>query len=283
MRNKADVDRLAEVYANDSYEIENVYRLVIQPKSIHREFITEKHGFLFIIRGTVRININGTIYDLHSGSVFHAAPNMRMEAQVTSKSELEYYSVFYRLNKGSTDSLNHACNLHFELELDVIPEVFELLTILHQSVQMLDGIGKLRVKVIFLRMMHQVLMGYKNRKYSSSPNEEVIEAAILYIKRNYMNPLTLGELAVIHAMNAKRFSYYFHKYTGYRPIDYAIHYRMERACELLTIGSFSVSDIAASVGYANPLYFSRAFKKKFGVSPSAYVSMRNRHGDKEEP
>lgn len=121
--------------------------------------------------------------------------------------------------------------------------------------------------------MHQVLAGHKNRENSNSPNKEVIEEAISYIKRNYMNPLTLEELAAIHAMNPKRFSYYFYKYAGFRPIDFVIHYRMERASELLKIGNFPISDIAVSVGYANPLYFSRAFKKKFGVSPSDY--MRN--------
>ncbi|WP_309473831.1 helix-turn-helix transcriptional regulator [Paenibacillus thiaminolyticus] len=48
-------------------------------------------------------------------------------------------------------------------------------------------------------------------------------------------------------------------------------YRMERASELLKAGIFPIRDIAVSVGYANPLYFSRAFKKKFGMSPSAYA------------
>ncbi|GGI44709.1 hypothetical protein GCM10008018_08450 [Paenibacillus marchantiophytorum] len=59
-------------------------------------------------------------------------------------------------------------------------------------------------------------------------------------------------------MNSKRFSYYFYKYTGFRPINFFIQYRMERASELLKIGDFPISYIAVSVGYANPLYFSRA-------------------------
>lgn len=267
-----DVERLAEIFAIHSYDIENVYRLVIQPKSIHREFITEKHGFLFIVRGAVRITVNGTIYDLHPGCVFHAAPEMRMEAKVTSKSELEYYSVFYQLERSYSEQNNHECNAHYKLELEAIPRVNELLTMLHQNVHTPGGIGKLRVKALFLSIMHQVLVSYINCANNNTPNQEVIEEAISYIKRNYMNPLTLEELAAIHAMKPKRFSYYFYKYTGFRPIDFVILYRMERASELLKIGSFSISDIAVSVGYANPLYFSRAFKKKFGVSPSAYAS-----------
>jgi hypothetical protein len=48
-------DKLDEIFANDSYDIEGGYRLVIQPKSIVREFRTVKHGFLFIIRGGARL------------------------------------------------------------------------------------------------------------------------------------------------------------------------------------------------------------------------------------
>ncbi|WP_338042414.1 AraC family transcriptional regulator [Paenibacillus alba] len=266
-----DVERLAERFANDSYHIDNIYRLVIQPKSVHRPFRTLKYGFLFIIRGSVRISVNDTIYELRRGEVFHAAPDMHMEAKVISESELEYYSVFYSLGKMSVEDSNHECNSHFKLEVETIPKVIELLTMLHQNADTPGGIGKLRVKEIFLSIMHQVLAGHKHRVNTNSANKEVIEEAISYIKRNYMNLLTLEELAAIHAMNTKRFSYYFYKYTGYRPIDFVIQYRMERASELLKIGNFPISDIAVSVGYANPLYFSRAFKKKFGVSPSAYI------------
>ena len=273
----ANVDRLAEIFANDPYEIKSVYRLVIQPKSILREFRTLKYGFLFIIRGANRISVNGTVYDLHPGSVFHAAPGMQMEAQVAGESELEYYSVFYSLDQRYAEDSQHGCNAHFKLESGVIPRVIELLLMLHQSIHTLGGMEKLRVKELFLSIMHQVLVGHKNQVTSGSSDITAIEKAIAYIKRNYMNPLTLEELAGIHAMNPKRFSYFFHKHTGLRPIDFVIQYRMERASELLRGWSFPIRDIAVSVGYANPLYFSRAFKKKFGISPSLYAKQFNSH------
>ncbi|MFD3269417.1 helix-turn-helix domain-containing protein [Paenibacillus dendritiformis] len=265
-----DVDKLAEVFANDSYDIKEVYRLVIQPKSILREFRTVKHGFLFVIRGAARISVNGTVYELQSGSVFHAAPGMQMESQVAGQFELEYYSVFYRLDKSGEDNSDHECNAHFKLEPGANPRVIELL-MLHQHAHTLGGIGKLHVKELFLSILHQVLVGHRHRVSSGAPSQRVIEEAIEYMKRHYMNPLTLEEMAELHGMTPKSFSYFFHKYTGFRPIDYLINYRMERASELLKAGNFPIRDIAVSVGYANPLYFSRAFKKKFGMSPSAYA------------
>ncbi|MEK5334229.1 helix-turn-helix transcriptional regulator [Lysinibacillus sp. FSL W8-0992] len=266
-----DLDKLAEIFARGFYDIEGVHRLVIQPKSILSEFRTVRHGFLFVIRGEARMRVNGTVYELHPGSVIHVAPSMQMDAQVIGQSEYEYYLLFYRFDKLDEIYSVNECDSHFKLEAGANPRVLELLIMLHQNANTLSGIGKLRVKELFLSVMHQVLVGCKLRVIGSSPSEKVIEEAIAYIHRHYMNPLTLHELAELHAMNTKRFSYFFHKYTGLRPIDYLINYRMERASDLLKVGNFAINDIAISVGYANPLYFSRVFKKKFGVSPSAYT------------
>jgi len=266
-----NLDNLAELLASSSYKINEVHRLVIQPKSVLREFTTVKYGFLFITRGGVRIRVNGTVYELYPGSVFHAAPGMQMDSRVIGQSELEYYSIFYELDKLGGFKDTNECDTHFSLEPGVHPRVVELLMLLHQNAHTSGAIGKLRVKELFLSVMHQVLISCKNREDGDSTSERVIEEAIAYISGHYMNPITLDELAQLHAMSTKRFSYFFHKYTGLRPIDYVVNYRMERASELLKAGNFPIGDVAVSVGYANPLYFSRLFKKKFGVAPSAYT------------
>ncbi|MFF2529814.1 AraC family transcriptional regulator [Brevibacillus sp. NPDC058079] len=267
-----DLDKLAEVFASGSSEIVSTYRLVIQPNRILREFRTVWHGFLFTTRGAARMCVNGTVYELHPGSVFHAAPDMLLDTQVIGEAEFEYYLLTYRLDKSGDEASAHECDAHFKLEPGANPRVTELLMMLHQRAHVVDGIGRLRIKELFLGIIHQVLVGCKHRETESSPSKKVIEQAVAYINGHYMNPLTIDELAELHAMTPKSFSYYFHKYTGVRPIDYVILYRMERASELLLTGNYSIRDVAFSVGYDNPLYFSRVFKKKFGVSPSAYIS-----------
>ncbi|GAA3411247.1 helix-turn-helix domain-containing protein [Paenibacillus hodogayensis] len=265
-----DVDELAAVLANGSRDIEGVYRFVIQPKSGLREFRTVKHGFLITIAGEARIRANGSDYYMRPGSVFHAAPDMHLEWQATGLSPFKYDLLFYSLNKSGDVGGEHLCDRHFVLEPGAIPGMLEWLDMLHQNNHAAGGIAKLRAKQIFLSIMHQVLAGCQRQESASPSAKKVIEDAVAYVNGHYMNTLTLSELAELHAMSPKRFSYYFHKYTGFRPIDYVIHYRMEKARELLKAGKFPIRDVAASVGYANPLYFSRVFQQKFGMSPSAY-------------
>lgn len=65
--------------------------------------------------------------------------------------------------------------------------------------------------------------------------------------------------------------------TGYTPNDYLRLLRLKKAAELLSEGSYNVSEVSYKVGISDPLYFSRCFKQQFGVSPSVYL-----HGKKEE-
>lgn len=265
-----DVDEVARTFADGSTCIEKVFRFVIPPKSGLREFRTVKHGFLFALGGEARLCANGAGYYLRPGSVFHAGPDVHLEWQSAGSSRFEYDLLFYRVGAPAEAGGDHPCNRHFVLEPGAIPGVVEGLALLHQNMHATGGMAKLRVKQLFLSVLHQVLEGCQQRASAGPPAKRAIEEAVACISGHYMNALTLNELAERHAMSAKRFSYYFHKYTGYRPIDYVIHYRLEKASELLKTGHFPIRDIAASVGYANPLYFSRVFQKKFGMSPSAY-------------
>ncbi|MET0377936.1 MAG: helix-turn-helix transcriptional regulator, partial [Spongiibacteraceae bacterium] len=54
------------------------------------------------------------------------------------------------------------------------------------------------------------------------------------------------------------------------PIHYFIHLKMQRACELLETTEFDVREIAELLGYADPFYFSKLFKRTIGQSPQHF-------------
>ena len=59
--------------------------------------------------------------------------------------------------------------------------------------------------------------------------------------------------------------------TGYAPNEYIRIVRMKKAAELLRENRFKVAEVSYRVGINDPFYFSKCFKRQFGVSPSAYV------------
>ncbi|GBF72137.1 hypothetical protein PA598K_00373 [Paenibacillus sp. 598K] len=126
---------------------------------------------------------------------------------------------------------------------------------------------QLHKQTLFYQLLHEVLESA--RRYHNSQSSSVVEQAIAYMHARCDEALTLDALAEMFGMKPKYFSYLFHKFTGIRPIPYLIRYRMNRARELILYSELSIREIAAQVGYYDPYYFSRLFKKYMGMSPSA--------------
>lgn len=276
---KVDIEMVARFFSSGLYNIKGVYRLVIQPQSQLRNFHTLEHGLLFVVNGSAKMVVEGTNYMLQPGSLLHAAPNMLLGSEVLGNAPFEYYSVFYQLDDAAQQAFaaEPIFHNHFSLEGSSYSRTAEMLRLLHRHARAADEIEMLRVKELFCGVLYQVLKGSQHNASSADPAQKLISEAADYIHGHYMNTMTLQELAALHGMNEKRFAYYFHKYMGSYPIDYLIQYRLERASELLRTGQFAVHDVAISVGYANPLYFSRAFKRKFGMSPSDYMNQCSKY------
>ena len=98
--------------------------------------------------------------------------------------------------------------------------------------------------------------------------EQYVDQAIRLIQNYYHSQLTVEELAWQLNLNRSYFSKLFRRVTGRSPQAYLLQVRMQVASQLLLDPSLPVQTVATSVGYQNPLSFSRAFVKYCGLTPS---------------
>ena len=114
-------------------------------------------------------------------------------------------------------------------------------------------------------------------KMQQDDNAEVdyITKAILYMRSMLHEKLTVRDMAAAHNFSTSYFSTLFRKATGMPPMDYFIHLKIQRACQLLYDGKTKVKYVAEALGYDDPFYFSRLFKKHMKVSPEQYKAMRS--------
>ncbi|MFD1875614.1 AraC family transcriptional regulator [Hymenobacter bucti] len=94
--------------------------------------------------------------------------------------------------------------------------------------------------------------------------------AITFMQANLSRALTVAGIAEAAHLSVAFFSRKFKQDTGYAPIEYFNHLRIQRACQLLHFSQLRVNEVAAELGIDDPLYFSRLFRKQMGVSPAAY-------------
>src|SRR6202023_1670002 len=101
-------------------------------------------------------------------------------------------------------------------------------------------------------------------KHKKTRSSKIAIAAKAYIEQNYVDPdLQLEQIAQYVFINASYLRAVFKKEVGMTVTDYVTHYRMHKAKELMGRGNYKFSDVAEQIGYSDPSYFSKSFKKFF--------------------
>jgi AraC-like DNA-binding protein len=101
-------------------------------------------------------------------------------------------------------------------------------------------------------------------------HEGEISAVIQIMNKEYYVNYTLSDYAEMARMSKYHFLRTFKEIIGLSPFEYRAGIRLERAAELLRLGTAPIGEIAASVGYNSQNYFSDAFKSYHGLSPTDY-------------
>jgi AraC-like DNA-binding protein len=100
--------------------------------------------------------------------------------------------------------------------------------------------------------------------------ELYIKQSIEYIEKNYSRNISISHMAKFIGLHRSYLSALFKTTLNVSPQDFLISYRVRRAEEFLANIELSIGDVARSVGYEDPLTFSKVFRKAKGVSPREY-------------
>lgn len=111
---------------------------------------------------------------------------------------------------------------------------------------------------------------YDSKNEESDLANDLISQCIHYMRENIEKKIKLSDLAQYTKYSNSRLTALFKSKTGYSPIDYLIMLKIQKACQYLDHTSMKIAQISPKVGIDDPLYFSRIFQKKMGMSPLEY-------------
>jgi len=117
------------------------------------------------------------------------------------------------------------------------------------------------------------LMGtYLSVQQQPESRETLLLAADNYIQHHFFEPINTQTLAVCFSISPAYFGEIFREYKSVSPIEYIMTLRIEHAKKLfLTDKHVSVKSVAELVGYDDPFYFSKVFKRMTGKSPKDFL------------
>ena len=114
----------------------------------------------------------------------------------------------------------------------------------------------------------------KQRPSVSTYIQEEMEYARCYFNEHYSEPISIQDYAESRNMSVCYFERNFKQIVNRTPMQYLLTIRVNNAASLLENTDYSMAEISAIVGYEDPLYFSRLFRKLKGMSPSDYRKLQ---------
>ena len=167
-------------------------------------------------------------------------------------------------------------------------KAFEVLIILFRTCSREFRIADRDIKTCFgeLQSITTVseLKSYLNHEIKSITNEisslkvdrsgSLVDKVCEFIKQNYNSELSLDEAAGMVGLSNFYFSKLFKHHKNMNFIDYITEVRIKRAKELLKDPEINIKEIGNLIGYSDPNYFARVFKRIEGISPTEYRSKK---------
>ena len=126
-------------------------------------------------------------------------------------------------------------------------------------------LSKLEAEYHTLHLLAQIA-----RRKTSRSESGMMKRVTDNMEHDFSSAYDAARYASMLNISTSRFNHLFTECTGQSPYAFYLQLRMENAANLLEVTNLQIKDIARQCGFEDPLYFTQAFKRTYGLTPSAY-------------
>ncbi|MFW5804044.1 MAG: AraC family transcriptional regulator [bacterium] len=131
---------------------------------------------------------------------------------------------------------------------------------------------KTMIKSLFIELIVHLLREYEKPPGSKeTKNIKRLEKSLVFLEKNYRQRPSISQLADIACISERQFQRIFKNCFHTTPLYYINSLRLRDSKYFLAEKKYSIAEIAYKCGFDNPNYFTRAFKKEFGIPPTKYL------------
>ena len=225
----------------------------------------------YILKGKGRFSAGKEEHRLHAGQGFLIEPEVQTFYEADKEDPWTYLWIGFAGEKAgeylrdlglNSGQLIYQCACGEELERIVLA-MLENKNYTVANEYLLEGLLYQFFSVLARNMEIEADRGGKD-------DNLYIRKAVEYIQHHYSYPVQVGEIAAYVGINRSYLYTLFRDQLGMSPKEYLTSFRITRAAQLLEITELSIESVALSCGYQDTLGFSKIFKARMGVTPSAY-------------
>ncbi len=245
---------------------------VCDPGYVYGPAVRSHYLIHYVIKGSGSLISDGKTYPVHSCQAFLIEPGYVTSYMADEKDPWEYVWIGFDgdfakrlLETADISQFNPVFPGEYDKKLgDIFMNLRKLIR--ENSLDEMYILGS-------LTQVFSCLVDFSSHIQKMYPKRTIyVKRAIDYINTNFHMTISVEELAKLLRLDRKYFCAIFKEETGLSPIQYILSLKVSRASELLLGSSFSIGEIAHSVGYDDLFTFSRMFRQQTGISPSKFRS-----------
>lgn len=244
----------------------------IHKSVLSKTFELHHHDFFeidIIISGNGESNINGKSYALQKGDIVFISPSDHHNYVMAESTAMKFINIAFPMGVISTQAMNVlTTDLKVirmkEDEYECVTKVFDFVAKKYDE-NSYDCMLLMKASIEWLI----VFLSYSLEKNPANKSQNAdFSRVLIYINNNFSQE-NLNRASVANAihMSPIHFSKKFHKVVGISFQDYLLNTRLNYASTMLKMTNMTVAEIADLSGFGSDSYFSKIFKKRFGISP----------------
>ena len=235
---------------------------------------------LYIASGKAHFYIDGNEITVTSGNMVLYQPRQEMHYEYFGKDKAEVYWVHFTGSNVKNILKQHQIplntNVFYAGNSPTYGYLFKEMILELQTCK----VGYEPLLSMYLEQIFVIIQRSRMEKTPTVSPQLQGEMGIArrYFQEHYNEDINIEEYALSRNMSVSYFLKKFKEVTTKSPMQYILSIRINNAVHLLESTDYNVTEISTIIGYDNPLYFSRIFKKQKGVSPSDYrKQLADRH------
>ena len=109
-------------------------------------------------------------------------------------------------------------------------------------------------------------------KIITSPDEKFLNQVMECIEKVWdKNDITMPDFAREIGMSKSQLARKLKALSGFSPNDFLKEYKLRKAIALMEDRNLNIAEVTMAIGFSNPSYFTKCFRKRFGMAPSDYL------------
>ncbi|HEX8460084.1 MAG TPA: AraC family transcriptional regulator, partial [Segetibacter sp.] len=241
-----------------------------------REFGADEHILIYVIKGKGLVEIGAETFELKTGNFIFIPAKSKHLYEAHESDPWSIYWIHF-LGELSENIIEMMLQQHTSLRgtVDVNARRSQLFNELYLNLERGYSMENLcYVNMSLLHFLSSFIYGTRFNQLEVENREDSVNTCINFMQDNLHKSLTLQEIATTINLSPSHFSYIFRHRTGFSPIEYFNHLKIQKACQYLLFTDLRIKEIADQLGLADPYYFSRLFSKLMGIAPIEYRTKR---------